>query len=79
MVAQCEEATGGLVNETFWFTDAGTPAYQHVAAEYITADFWTLLPGAINTFALILSSFTVVLALKAAKNADLEASVRDKK
>ena len=28
MVAQCEEATGGLVNETFWFTDAGTPAYQ---------------------------------------------------
>ena len=79
MVAQCEEATGGLVNETFWFTDAGTPAYQHVAAEYITADFWTLLPGAVNTFALILSSFTVVLALKAAKNVDLEASVRDRK
>ena len=50
-----------------------------MAAEYITADFWTLLPGAVNTFALILSSFTVVLALKAAKNVDLEASVRDRK
>ncbi|MEE3134223.1 MAG: cytochrome c oxidase subunit 3 [Candidatus Thermoplasmatota archaeon] len=79
MVAQCEEATGGLVNQTFWYTESGTPVYQHVAAEYITADFWTLLPGAINTFALILSSFTVVLALKAAKNVDLDPKVRDKK
>ena len=30
-------------------------------------DFMTLLPGAINTFALIISSYTIVLALKTAK------------
>jgi heme/copper-type cytochrome/quinol oxidase subunit 3 len=75
----CFDATNGLVNNSFWVTDAGTPAYHHVAAEYVTADFWTLLPGAVNTFALILSSFTVVLALKAAKNIDLEPRVRDRK
>ena len=78
-VTACETVTGGLVNSSFWVTESGTPAYHHVAAEYITADFMTLLPGAINTFALILSSFTVVLALKAAKNVDLEPKVRDKK
>ncbi len=38
--------------------------YVIVASEYVTHNFWTLLPGAINTFALILSSYTVVLALK---------------
>jgi cytochrome c oxidase subunit I+III len=36
-------------------------------------DFWTLLPGGINTFALIISSYTIVLALKTAKNAKWEA------
>ena len=36
-------------------------------------DFMTLLPGAINTFALIISSYTIVLALKTAKNANWEA------
>lgn len=53
--------------------------YEIVAAEYITASFQTLLPGAINTFALILSSFTLVLALKAAKNADLDVRTRSRK
>jgi len=77
--ATCETITGGLVNNSFWVTEAGTPAYHHVAAEYVTHDFMTLLPGAINTFALILSSFTVVLALKAAKNVDLDPKVRDRK
>jgi cytochrome c oxidase subunit I+III len=33
-------------------------------------DFWTLLPGALNTFALIISSYTIVLALKIAKSHD---------
>ena len=33
-------------------------------------DFMTLLPGAINTFALIISSYTIVLALKTAKAKD---------
>ena len=36
-------------------------------------DFWTLLPGGINTFALIISSYTIVLALKTAKNTNWEA------
>ncbi len=35
-----------------------------------TGDFWTLLPGAVNTFALIISSYTIVLALKIAKSHD---------
>ena len=33
-------------------------------------DFMTILPGAINTFALIISSYTIVLALKTAKQKD---------
>ena len=36
-------------------------------------DFMTILPGAINTFALIISSYTIVLALKTAKAKDWEA------
>ena len=39
-----------------------------------TGDFWTLLPGGINTFALIISSYTIVLALKTAKNVNWEPS-----
>lgn len=39
-----------------------------------TGDFWTMLPGAVNTFALIISSYTIVLALKTAKNAKWERS-----
>tara|TARA_B100000459_G_scaffold144867_1_gene108353 strand:- start:6311 stop:7714 length:1404 start_codon:yes stop_codon:yes gene_type:complete len=39
-----------------------------------TGDFWTMLPGAVNTFALIVSSYTIVLALKTAKNAKWERS-----
>ena len=84
-VATCDIATGGLVNSSFWggsyvsLDGSVPPAYHHVAAEYITADFWTLLPGAINTFALILSSFTIVLALKAARDVKLEPKIRDKK
>ena len=33
-------------------------------------DFWTMLPGAVTTFALIISSYTIVLALKVAKSHD---------
>ena len=33
-------------------------------------DFMTLLPGAVNTFALIISSYTIVLALKTANSKD---------
>jgi cytochrome c oxidase subunit I+III len=35
-----------------------------------TGDFWTMLPGGINTFALIISSYTIVIALKTAKAHD---------
>ena len=36
-------------------------------------DFMTILPGAVNTFALIISSYTIVLALKTAKQKDWQA------
>ncbi|MEE2812264.1 MAG: cytochrome c oxidase subunit 3 [Candidatus Thermoplasmatota archaeon] len=39
----------------------------------------TLIPGAINTFALIVSSYTIVLALKAAKNKNLSDAERSRK
>ncbi len=43
------------------------------ASDLLRYDIATLLPGAINTFALIISSYTIVLALKTAKNAKWEA------
>jgi cytochrome c oxidase subunit I+III len=43
------------------------------ASDLLRYDFATLLPGAINTFALIISSYTIVLALKTARNAKWEA------
>lgn len=48
--------------------------YMVVASEFVGESFWTLLPGAINTFALILSSFTIVLALKNAGKVDWQVS-----
>ncbi len=39
----------------------------------------TLIPGAINTFALIISSYTIVLALKTAKDASLSDAERNNK
>ena len=39
----------------------------------------TLIPGAINTFALIISSYTIVLALKTAKDATLSDAERNRK
>jgi len=39
----------------------------------------TLIPGAINTFALIVSSYTIVLALKTAKDATLSDAERNRK
>ena len=43
------------------------------ASDLLRHDFATLLPGAINTFALIISSYTIVLALKVAKDKNWEA------
>ena len=68
---------------TKWAFDEGTCTLEDgetlamTASDYLrpggaagTGDFWTLLPGAINTFALIISSYTIVLALKVAKSHD---------
>ena len=68
---------------TKWAFDEGTCTLEDgetlamTASDYLrpggaagTGDFWTLLPGAINTFALIISSYTIVLALKVAKSND---------
>jgi cytochrome c oxidase subunit I+III len=44
------------------------------ASDLLRYDVATLMPGAINTFALIISSYTIVLALKTAKDANWEPS-----
>ena len=44
------------------------------ASDLLRYDVATLMPGAINTFALIISSYTIVLALKTAKNANWKPS-----
>jgi heme/copper-type cytochrome/quinol oxidase subunit 3 len=56
------------------------PDFVMTASDYLrpdgaagTGDFWTMLPGAVNTFALIISSYTIVLALKTAKAKNWEA------
>ncbi len=64
---------------TKWAIDDGVEACQGVepvvtASDLIRNDFATILPGAINTFALIISSYTIVLALKTAKNTKWERS-----
>jgi len=71
---------------TEWCTDwairaseQGDSCYGEVEGSVVTAsdllryDVATLMPGAINTFALIISSYTIVLALKTAKNKNWEA------
>ena len=54
---------------TEWALDAGRCTGETVvtASDLLRHDIATLLPGAINTFALIISSYTIVLALKTAK------------
>lgn len=49
------------------------------ASHLIASSGWHLTPGAINTFALILSSFTIVQALRYAKMPDLDEEVRRRK
>ena len=44
------------------------------ASDLLRHEVGTLLPGAINTFALIISSYTIVLALKTAKDVNWEPS-----
>lgn len=66
---------------TDWAIKSGVEACAGVeegsvvtASDLIRGDLATLAPGAINTFALIISSYTIVLALKAAKNTNWEVS-----
>ena len=61
---------------TQWAVDAGKcdVVDTTTASDLLRHEFGTLLPGAINTFALIISSYTIVLALKTAKNVDWEPS-----
>ncbi len=60
---------------TEWAIKSGVEACQGevavaTASDFIRGDIATLAPGAINTFALIISSYTIVLALKTAKAKD---------
>ena len=57
-------ATG---RESFGATGTHGEATFAVASDFITHNFWTLLPGGINTLILIFSSFTVVMGLRWAK------------
>ena len=66
---------------TDWAIESGVEACSGVekgtvvtASDLLRNDFATLLPGAINTFALIISSYTIVLALKTTKNTKWERS-----
>ncbi|MDP6869850.1 MAG: heme-copper oxidase subunit III [Candidatus Poseidoniaceae archaeon] len=66
---------------TQWALDAGTCTEQEfaefgvtTASDLLRHDVMTLLPGAINTFALIISSYTIVLALKTAKDTNWKPS-----
>ncbi len=61
---------------TQWAVDAGKCAEVDTttASDLLRHDIMTLLPGAINTFALIISSYTIVLALKTAKDVNWEPS-----
>ena len=49
------------------------------ASHLIASSWWHIAPGAINTFALIISSFTIVQALRYAKMPDLDEEARRKK
>lgn len=61
---------------TEWAKDAGKCDTVDVttASDLLRHDIGTLMPGAINTFALIISSYTIVLALKTAKDSDWKPS-----
>ena len=61
---------------TEWAVDAGKCDVVDTvtASDLLRHEVGTLLPGAINTFALIISSYTIVLALKTAKDVNWEPS-----
>ena len=61
---------------TQWAVDAGKCEIVDTttASDLLRHEVGTLLPGAINTFALIISSYTIVLALKTAKDVNWEPS-----
>jgi len=61
---------------TEWAKNAGkcSDVDTTTASDLLRHEVGTLLPGAINTFALIISSYTIVLALKAAKDVNWEPS-----
>ena len=72
-------ANGGTVNLLDGSGTVELSGYVVVASEYVAHNFLTLLPGAINTFALIISSYTIVLALRAAKDMSLDDDVRHRR
>ena len=61
---------------TEWAKNAGkcSDVDTTTASDLLRHEVGTLLPGAINTFALIISSYTIVLALKAAKDVNWKPS-----
>jgi len=68
-IPNCTELFFQLVGSGSQLAGATYNCYEP-ASHLIAHNFWTLAPGAINTFALIISSYTLVLALVNAKRAN---------
>ena len=67
-----------VTNPTGWQEGVTVTCFEP-ASHLIASSWWHIAPGAINTFALIISSFTIVQALRYAKMPDLDDEVRRKK
>ena len=71
-----DDYNDGVTVEALWpsaLGDLTASDYLRPGGAVGSGDFWTMLPGAVNTFALIISSYTIVLALKVAKTHDYKA------
>ena len=62
-----------VTNPTGWQEGVTVTCFEP-ASHLIASSWWHIAPGAINTFALIISSYTIVLALKTAKDSDWKPS-----
>jgi len=67
-----------VFNSGEWVEGTAVSCFEP-ASHLIASSWFHLAPGAINTFALIISSFTVVQALRYAKMKDIDEDVRRKR
>ena len=67
-----------VTNPTGWQEAVPVTCFEP-ASHLIASSWWHLAPGAVNTFALIISSFTIVQALRYAKKTDIDEELRRKR